>query len=227
MKTKINKLIGGAAIITALALSISSCKKDDDGNNTPSLTASLSFINTVEGSAAQDVYVNDSKVSTSAVAYGSSTGNITTSSGSKSISFKNSGSTTVTAAANINADVNTSLTAFLVKQGDGSLTVSTYVNDNTSTSGKVKVRFVNVAPLLSSSVNVVTSTGTSLISALAFKAATAYQTIDANTNLNVNMSGSLEITTITGTELQAGKIYTIWFDSSTSTKVKYHIIVQN
>lgn len=225
MKTKTNKFIAGVAMAAALVLSISSCKKDNDDEN--ALTASLSFVNTVDGSAAQDVYIDNGKVTTSAVAYGSASSNFSTNTGSKTIAFKNTGTATTTASTTINADVNTSHSIFLVKQADGSYALNTYANDNTSVSGKAKVRFINVAPLLSSAIKVTTSVGTSLIDALAFKAASAYQTIDANTALNINMAGSLETTTIAGSELQAGKIYTIWFDSSTTTKVKYHIIVQN
>ncbi|WP_461788083.1 DUF4397 domain-containing protein [Pedobacter sp.] len=224
MKINTNFLTTRLAVAAAVVLSITSCKKDD--NDDMMMNTQLSFVNTVEGSAAQDVYINDLKVNTSAVAYGSALTDISTSSGSKTISFKNTGSATVTASANVEANANSSQTAFLVKQANGNLAVSTYANDNTTTSGKVRVRFINVAPMLSSTINVATTTGTNLISALAFRVASAYQTIDANTNLNVTMSGSLEVTTIAGSELQAGKVYTIWFDSSSTTKAKYHIVVQ-
>jgi len=225
MKTKTNKLITGLALAFAVVFSISSCKKDDDNND--QTTASLTIVNTVEGSAAQEVYFNDSKASVSAVAYGSTASNVNTSTDSKTISFKNAGSATVNASANINLDANSSHSVFFVKQANGSFAVNAYANDNTSTSGKAKVRFINVAPLLSSAVNVTTNAGVALVSALTFRTASAYQTIDAATALNVNMTGSLEVTTIAASEIQAGKNYTIWFDSSTSTKVKYHIIVQN
>lgn len=225
MKIKTNHLITRMAVAAAVIFSISSCKKDDDNDNM--LNAKLSFVNTVEGSAAQDIFINDSKVSASAVGYGSSSNDISTSAGNKTISFKNAGSATVTASAEVNTSVNSSHTAFLVKQANGSMGISLYANESNAVSGKAKVRFINVAPMLTSTINVTTSAGANLISALAFKASSAYQAIDANTNLNVMMSGSLEVTTITGSELQAGKIYTIWFDSSTATKVKYHIVVHN
>jgi len=224
MKLKTKSLITRFAVAATVVLSISSCKKDN--NNDLSANARISFVNSVEGSAAQDAYINDVKVSASAIAYSNTATDISTAAGSKTIAFKNSGSATVTASANVNASENSSQTAFLVKQADGTMAINTYANDDNTVSGKAKVRFINVAPMLSSTINVTTSTGTSILSALAFKAASAYQTIDANTSLNVNMSGSLETTTIAGSELQAGKIYTIWFDSSTSTKAKYHIIVQ-
>lgn len=225
MKTKMNKCFAVAGLAAMVMFSLSSCKKDKNDNPEGS-NVSLSFVNTVEGSSAQDVYVNDSKASSSAVAYGSAATEISTSSGSKMIAFKNSGSATVTASTTINVNANSSQTVFLVKQSNGSMALSTHVNDNTTTSGKVRVRFINVAPLLTAAVNVATSTGTSLISALQFQAASAYQTIDANTSLNINMTGSAEVTTIAGSELQAGKTYTIWLDAVSSTKVKYHIILQ-
>jgi hypothetical protein len=225
MKTNINKFITGVAMAATLVYSISSCKKDDGDNK--QLTASLSFVNSAEGSSAQDVYVNDSKINTSAVAYGSASTNNSTSAGNKTVAFKNTGSASATASANVSADVNTSKTLFLVKQSDGSLAISAYSNENTATSGNARSRFINVAPLLSNTINVTTSTGASVISALSFKAASAYQTVDAATTFNVSMSGSLEVTTISGSEFQAGKIYTVWFDSSSTTKAKYHVVVEN
>lgn len=225
MKINTNHLITRLAVAAAVVFSISSCKKDNDDDDAM-LNSKLSFVNTVEGSTAQDVYINDMKVNTSAMAYSNAVTDISTTAGSKTISFKNTGSATVTAMADVNAEMNSSHTAFLVKQADGSLNISMFANDNTAASGKVKVRFINVAPLLTNTINVITSAGANLISALAFKAQSAYQTIDANTNLNVTMSGSAEVTTIAGSELEAGKIYTIWFDSSSSTKARYHIVVQ-
>jgi len=224
MKIKNNHFITRLAVAAAVIFSISSCKKDNDENSM--LGARLSFVNTVEGSTAQDVYINDAKVNTSAVAYANTVTDVNTSTGSKTLSFKNTGTATVTASADVSAEMNSSQTAFLVKQANGTMAVKTYANDETTVSGKAKVRFINVAPLLSGAINVTTSTGTSLITNLLFTTASAYQTIDANTNLNVTMTGSLDITTIAGSELQAGKNYIIWFDSSTTTKAKYHIVVQ-
>lgn len=225
MKITTNHFITRLAVAALVIFSVSSCKKDDDNDSL--LNAKLSFVNSVEGSAAQDIFINDSKVSASAVAYGNSSNDISTSAGNKTISFKNASSATVTASAEVNTNANSSHTAFLVKQANGSMGISLYANENSAVSGKAKVRFVNVAPMLTNTINVTTSAGANIISALAFRAASAYQTIDANTNLNVMMSGSLEVTTISGAELQAGKIYTIWFDSSTTTKAKYHILVHN
>lgn len=215
----------GTAFLAALTFSISSCKKDDDDVNSP--TGKVVFVNTVEGSAAQDTYIGNNRTSAAAVAYGNTSGSVSAPAGESMVSFKNTGSATASASGDINLDANTTLTVFLVKELNGTMGIKTYANENAAVSGKARVRFINVAPLLTGAVNVAYSTGTSLISALGYKAASAYQTIDANTSLNVNMSGSLEVTNISGAELQAGKNYTIWFDSSTSTKVKYHVIVEN
>ncbi|MHA4894804.1 DUF4397 domain-containing protein [Pedobacter sp. PWIIR3] len=224
MKTRTQKITTAVSLAMTVLFFLSSCKKDEDNAK---LTASLTIVNSVEGSAAQDVYINDAKTSSSAVAYASASSNISTSTGTKTIVFKNTGSSTVTASATINADANSSQSIFLVKRADGSYGVNTYAKDNATVSGKAKVRFVNVAPLLSGAVNVTTSTGAAIISGLAFQAASAYQTVDANTALNVSMTGSLEVTTISATELEAGKNYIVWFDSSTTTKVKYHVVLQN
>lgn len=226
MKTNFNKSIIGFALVGALMVSISSCKKDSDDE--AQVTATVAVVNAAEGSTAQDVYVDDSKASTSAIAYGSSASNVTTIVGSRTISFKNSGTSTVTASGSVNVGANATQTVYLSKLANGSLTVSTYANESSApTSGKAKVRFINLAPLLTSTINVTTSTGAAVVSALTLRATSAYQEINAATAFNVTMSGSLEVTTIAGSEIQAGKIYTIWFDSATTTKAKYHIVVEN
>ncbi len=226
MKTNFNKSIIGFALVGALAISFSSCKKDNDDD--AQLTATISVVNAVEGSAAQDVYVNDSKASTSAVAYGSAASNISTTAGNRTITFKNTGTATATASADVNISASSTQTFYLTKSATGSLSVSAYANESSApSSGKAKVRFINVAPLLTGTINVTTSTGTAVVNALAFKAASAYQEVNAATAFNVTMAGSLEVTTIAASEIQAGKIYTVWFDSSTTTKAKYHIVVEN
>lgn len=225
MKTNIKNLLTSAALFGALICSLSSCEKDDD--ETVQSTATISLVNSVEGSAAQDVYLNDSKANVSAVAYGSSETKLTVPANNQTIAFKNSGTATTSASANVSFSPNSSHTIFLVKKVDGSLAVNTYANDDAVVNGKAKVRFINVAPLLAGAINVTLATGASVITPLTYTAASAYQTIDAATTLNVNMTGSLETTTIANTTLQAGKVYTIWFDSSTTTKVKYHVIVHN
>ena len=223
MKKNLKHVIKAGALLLALSFSFISCK--DDKDDEPKAMASLTVVNTVEGSAAQDFYVNDSK-KISNLTYGSSS-KITITSGTSFGVFKNSSATAVNASSNFTLGADSKQTMFLIKNLDGSFGVDAYSDDNTTTSGKARVRFINLSPILSGVVNVTTSTGTSLASALAYRGASTYQTIDANTNLNVNMVGSLETTTIAGSEFQAGKTYTVWFDSSTTTKAKYHVIVQN
>ena len=225
MKTKINKIITGIALTMTVITTLSSCKKDEDENK--NLKASINVVNSVEGSTAQDAYVDDSKATTSPVAYGSASGSLNIATGNRTIVFKNAGTSTLTASAGFNAELNSSTTVFLVKKADGSYGINTYANDNTTVSGKARVRFVNVAPLLSAAINVTTSAGTAVVNGLTYTAASAYQTVDANTAFNITMAGSLEVTTISSTELQAGKNYIVWFDSSSSTKAKYHVVLQN
>lgn len=223
MKTNFKNVLKTSAMILAITFSAVSCKNDKD-DDPQTATASLTIVNSVEGSAAQDFYINDSKVSSN-LAYGSSA-TLTVPAGTSKGTFTNTSSTAANVNSTFTLSANSNQTLFLIKNMDGSYGVNAYSNDNTSTSGKARVRFINVSPVLSAAINVTTSTGTSLASTLAYKGASAYQTIDANTALNVNTVGSLETTTVSGSEFQAGKVYTVWFDSATTTKAKYHVIVQ-
>ncbi|MEJ5995725.1 DUF4397 domain-containing protein [Pedobacter sp. Du54] len=224
MKKNFKHAIKASALLLALSFTFVSCKDDKDDEPTAAM-ASLTVVNSVEGSGAQDFYVNDSK-KISSLTYGSNA-NISITSGTNVGVFRNSSATTVNASATFTVGANTKQTMFLIKNADGSYGVNAYSDDNTSTSGKARVRFINLSPTLGAAINVTTSTGTSLASALAYRGASTYQTIDANTALNVNVIGSLQTTTIAGSEFQAGKVYTIWFDSSTTTEAKYHVIAQN
>jgi hypothetical protein len=223
MKKNFKQAIKVGALLLALSFSFVSCK--DDKDDEPTAMASLTVVNAIEASAPQDFYVNDSK-KISGLTYGSNS-NISITSGTSVGVFKNSSASEVNAISNFTLGANTKQTLFLIKNIDGSSSVNAYSNDDTATSGKARVRFINLSPILSAAINVTTSAGTSLASAIAYKGASTYQTIDANTSLNVNMIGSLETTTIAGSEFQAGKVYTIWFDSSTTTKAKYHVIAEN
>ncbi|RYG19065.1 MAG: DUF4397 domain-containing protein [Chitinophagaceae bacterium] len=223
MKTNFKHAIKASALLLALSFSIVSCK--DDKDDEPTAMASLTVVNTVEGSAPQDFYVDDSKA-ISSLAYGSNS-NITIASGTSVGAFRNASSTATNASYRFTLGADSKQTLFLIRNRDGSFGINAYSDDNTTTSGKARVRFINLSPILSAAINVTTSAGTSLASALAYQGASTYQTIDANTAININTIGSLETTTIAGSEFQAGKVYTVWFDSSTSTNAKYHIIAQN
>jgi hypothetical protein len=228
MKTNFNKSMIGIALVGLLMVSISACK--NDRKDYVRVRTNLGVVNAVEGSSAQDVYVDDTKANTTPVSYGNPATTVSVPTGGATVSFKNAGTSTETASTNLNlSEGGATQTVYLSKLANGSLTVSSYPSESNTppTTGKAKVRFINLASLLSSTINVTTSTGGAVVSGLSLRASSAYQEVNAATAFNISATGSAEVTTIPAAEIQAGKIYTIWLDSSLGTKVNYHIVAEN
>jgi hypothetical protein len=226
MKTKFNKSMIGIALIGLLMVSISSCKKDREDYTR--VKTNLSVVNAVEGSAPQDVYIDDTKTSTPPVNYGDAPTTVAASEGNVTVTLKNTGTSVVTASTTLNSTADVTPTLYLSKQANGSLALTQIATDATVTAsvpGKAKVRFINLGSILSSTINAATSTGVSLATSLSLGASTAYQDVDAATPINLTVAGSAEVTTVPGATIQAGKVYTIWLDGATGTKVKYHVVV--
>ncbi|MFD0941430.1 DUF4397 domain-containing protein [Pedobacter boryungensis] len=227
MKTIFNKTSAIILTVICMIALMSSCKKNNDDVIVEG-TANLRVVNSVQGSSSQDFYQRDTKLTTSAVAYGESSGYLTAQSGASSVSFRNSGSTTANVSASVGIKANASYTVFYYTNASGTAQLNGFEDDNTApASGKSKVRFVNVGSALANSINVVAAGGASLTAGLTFGYSSPYSTIDANTALNVNILSSANTTVIPGTTFQSGKIYTIWFDATNTTTASYHVIVQN
>lgn len=232
MKTIFNKrsiyLLMMIGLTTAI---ISSCKKDDDVDNTPVVfgDAKLMAVNAVQGSTAQDVYQGDTKISTTAVTYGNTTGYITVKGGYSTISFKNTGSTTINTSRNVGFATGSSSTIYYYSNGSGSVLAGEVADDLTvPAAGKASVTFLNLGVGLNNTVNVnIASSGALLISGLAFQTLSSTKIIDANTDLNFNVVGVTTASTIPGSTFQSGKIYTVWFDAASSTSANYHVVQHN
>lgn len=214
-------------VIFAIA-ALSSCKKDDDA--TVNGTAYLMITNAAEGSAAQDFYLDNTKLSTSAVAYAQSTSYLNNTPGNHSATFNNTGSAT----ANVSFSLTTAIGGYYSVYYTGGATASSnsYVvtqDDNTApASGKAKVRFIHLASAAAaSSVDFGISATNKLVTGLAYKAVSAYNTVDANTTFFLYASGSTTAMLSLPVTIQAGKIYTIYVSGSTTATLSYHIVAQN
>lgn len=202
-----------------------SCSKDD--SNTTSAYASVKIVNAVRGSAAQDLYIDNTKLNTSAVAYGQSSDFLSAKSGDHQAKFTNTGSATA----------NTAFTLSL--QGSGHYTIYYTGNDTTNTSfttqnditapaaGKAKVRFIQLSTALASAVDFGVTGSSKLATSLTYKAVTAYYEVDPNTTFSLYASGSLTAFLSIPAALQAGKVYTIYTSGNTALSVTYNIVAEN
>lgn len=228
MKTILNmKLAKIFTLAGLLAVSFSSCKKDDDYVEVTG-DAKIRLVNTVQGSSPQDVYQNDTKLSTG-LAYGQNTDYLTIVGGTgTSITLKNTGTQTVTATTLAAAQVGASYTAFYYTNGSGGATITGFADDTTlPAAGKVRIRFVNLGTTFINNINVNLTNGTLVAGGLAAGYVSVYNVVDANTALNVTVVGSTDVKVIPATEFQSGKIYTVWFDAASNTMANYHVIAQN
>jgi len=228
MKTLINKTtVRIFASVFMLAILISSCKKDDDQDIVYG-DAKVRVVNAVPGAAAQNFFQGDTKVNTTPVAYGESSGYLTIKAGASSISFRNNTTSTVSATDNLSVDTDVNFTAFYYANGSGDGQIASIKDDNTApATGKARIRFINLSGVFSNSVAVKTLADIAVINPINSGGVSSYVSVDANVDLLTYVVGSTNFTTITGASLTAGKVYTIWFDATNATTVQYHLIQQN
>lgn len=204
-----------------------SCKKNDDevivyGN------AKFKLINAAQGSVAQDFYQGDTKINTTAVAYGESSDYLTLKAGSSTVFFKSAVDQTVSATGNIGINTDVNYTVFYVKNSIGSGEITGYPESNAQPpAGKAGVRFVNLGAILTNALTVSFNNGEPLTTALSFGNSTNYAVIDPSVDLKFSTMGSTTSTVILGSSFQAGKLYTVWFDAANATTAQHHIVVQN
>lgn len=214
-------------VIFAIA-ALTSCKKDDDASLNG--TAYIMVTNAAEGSAAQDFYLDNAKLNASAVAYTQSTSYLNSTPGSHTAYFSNTGTTT----ANTSLSFSTSLGGYysVYYTGGASASSSSYVvaqdDQSAPSSGKAKVRFIHLASgAANTAVDFGINATNKLVTGLAYKAVSAYNTVDANTTFSLYAAGSTTALLSIPVTIQAGKIYTIYVSGSTTATLSYHIIAQN
>lgn len=209
-------------VLSSLALILSSCSKKHDENE--NMSAFVKVTNAAEGSAAQDFYLDNTKLTASSVAYGSSSDFLTASTGNHQGKFEDSGTTTV------NASLALSLQAgkyYSVFYADGK-SYGSFEDDRTMPqSGKIRVRFINLSSAVNTAVDFGITTGSKIASNLAYKAASTYYDIDPAAVLSLYATGSsTALLSIPGT-FEAGHIYTVYISGSTTASVTAHVIAEN
>ncbi|QKJ28584.1 DUF4397 domain-containing protein [Mucilaginibacter mali] len=213
-------------VLFAIA-ALSSCKKDDS-NAGISGSAYVMITNAAEGSSAQDFYLDNAKLNASAVAYTQSSSYLTASSGNRAAQFTNSGSTTANASFSMSLSGGQYYSVYYTGSASSNSYVVAQDDQSAPASGKAKVRFIHLASAAASTaVDFGISATNKLVTGLAYKAVSAYNTVDANTTFFLYASGSTTATLSIPVTIQAGKIYTIYVSGATTATLSYHIIAQN
>jgi hypothetical protein len=208
-------------ILLTLAAMLPSCSKNDNND----LNANVMIVNSFEGSAAQDFYLNSAKVNTQAVAYAQSSSYISTASGDKVAEFKNTGSAQANATSNTTLEGGKYYTFYYTGSGSSSQTAKTEDDMSAPPSGKCKVRYINLNANGSSNIDF-SFNGTKLGSNLAYKSASSFTVMDPGTlTFKILTAGTTNLVFDMPVTLQAGKIYTLW--ASGSTVLTSHLIAHN
>jgi hypothetical protein len=219
--TRIKILSLTAILFTTVALT--SCSKDDDED--VNAVARVKVVNAVQGSGEVNLTLDNVMLEGSAVGYGESSGYLSTGEGDRDAQFK--------AGSDVKTDFDLKLqggkyyTVYYTGNTDVKSSFVTEDDMGTPASGKAKVRFVH-ASSAGSNIDVAILNATSkLVSDLSYKAASTYQTVDANTSFVLYAAGTLNLVLTMPTEIQAGKIYTIFVSGSSSASLSYHVVAQN
>lgn len=225
---KSNKL--GKFLLFAAAgvtLGLSSCSDDDISTGE---SVNVKIVNAAESSPAQDVFIEDVKVNSSALGYLESTGYITTtnSGNDRKIEARTSGSNDVFATEEEDLKSNKNYTFFITGTGSSADIEITEDDLTAPASGKAKVRFVHVSSMSSEKVDIYSGT-TKIAAGVERGDVSRFQQIDGGlTSIGVLTAGSTDMNAIKSLSiqnLQADKIYTILIYGS--TEVNARVIAHN
>ncbi|WP_256004808.1 DUF4397 domain-containing protein [Pedobacter deserti] len=229
MKNKfLSKGMFMGAIVLALATTVSSCKKDDIDE---SGSANVKVVNASTASTAQGFYLAGRTVVQGGLTFGNASDYISVNSGNNlQLQFRNEGSSSNYASAQMDLDNGAYYTVFLAGDGQAAR-VKVYKDDRSApTSGKVKVRFAHLSDAAPSTIDIRTSAGTTLIAGLNRDNASNYIEVNPGVmSLQVFGAGQDASvgTTFDITALAENRIYTIYVTGSTESSISVRQISHN
>jgi len=214
-------------IFIMLFMCLFSCKKDIPTDVTIlGAEAKVKIINASLSTKTLDFYLNDSKITDKALAPGESSNYIKIQSGAKHASFINNGVEDATA--ELTFVPLFSYTSFYVEDKTGKGEILALQDDLGATeAGMARIRFVNLSPNFTNSINIITTGNTLLVNSLAFKEKSMYFAIDPNIDLGFSVLGTGGLKIMRGTEFEAGKVYTIWLGGNSNANLSINKITYN
>ncbi|WP_316817382.1 DUF4397 domain-containing protein [Pedobacter nyackensis] len=229
-KVRMTSVIACLGLIVAFA----SCSKKYDPVPEPVGDLEILAVNTVSGSADQDLLINGVAKITG-VSYGEATAYVKVTSGNSTLGFYNTG-TTATANAGLQSGlpIGAKAAMYYYKLGGGELRAGLIDNATTNpATGKAKVRFLHLNNFMVTgaetsipiAISIDGGTGT-LIPSLSFANLSVYQEVDPGSKFNFTATGVTAGAAFDGPIL-ANKIYTIWIDGTSAANLTGHLVVQN
>ena len=205
-----------------------SCKKNDtDNGKVVRGEAKVKLINAAQSPSSVDFYLNDSKINSSALAFGETSDYIKIESGTKTTTVSKDVNT-LDAEAEFSYVPTLSYTTFFVEDKTGKGEVLIF-EDNLGAieMGKARIKFINLSPNFTNAINITLAGVGLLVNSLPFKEASGYFTIAPNTNIGISVLGLEGLKIIEGSEFEAGKIYTLWVSGSSNSNLSINKITYN
>ena len=195
--------------IAAAIITFSSCTKKNDDTT---FYSSLSVTHASPDAPAVDIYIDNSKVTTTPFSFSNTTGylkNII--SGKRNIKVNVAGTTTNVINADITFDGNKNYSLFAIDSVSKLSTILTVDDLTTPAAGKAHVRFIHLSPD-APAVDIAVVGGPVVFPNSSFKSVSAFTPLGAGAyNLEVRVAGTTNVAlTLPSITLESGKIYTVY-----------------
>ena len=195
--------------IAAAIISFSSCTKKNDDTT---FYSSLSVTHASPDAPAVDIYIDNSKVTTTPFSFSNTTGYLKNLiSGKRNIKVNVAGTTTNVINADITFDGNKNYSLFAIDSVSKLSTILTVDDLTTPAAGKAHVRFIHLSPD-APAVDIAVVGGPVVFPNSSFKSVSAFTPLGAGTyNLEVRVAGTTNVAlTLPSITLESGKIYTVY-----------------
>ena len=213
-------------LVCSLLVLLSSCVKKTE---VPQGEVRIRFVNALPNSLPQDVYVNNGKLNVAAVGPGQATAYLSLYSGQNYLAMANTGTTTPNGdIIPYNAVIGSYATFFYyTKNLNGGSATGLKEDDMTAPpAGKARVRFIHLNSFLNNSIRVSVVGSGELFAGLGFGSASSYYNVDPGSKFQGAATGVVTSPVIDAS-IQAGKIYTIFFNGTTGTELYGNLLIQN
>jgi hypothetical protein len=226
MKRNSNKLLT-AALLMMFSSYITSCKK----NNVDAYgSMNLKVVNAAPNSGPQSFTLVDQVLISGGLDFTDASDYISTNSGTRLVAqFKKDGTNTVYATGELWTANDLSFTVYLAGEGS-SARVKMFQDDlSAPPSGKVRIKFIHLSDAAPSLISIKNSAGDNLVTTITRDIASGYSNVDPGT-LSIKIYGVVSgdnIGNFDVTNLQAGKIYTLYLTGSTDASLSVQKVLHN
>jgi hypothetical protein len=226
IKPILKNLFTGVTILS-LAISISSCEKNDvdEGGS-----VNLKVVNASPNSTGMSFILANTVLVSGGLDFTESSDYINTNAGSRMVAqFRTEGSSANFASGELWIFRDLTYTVYLA--GEGSNARVKFYQDNLSApaSGKARVKFLDFSNGIPANINIKNGAGNNLVTNLIRDIPSSYQDIDSGAlSLQIyDTALKTSVGTFEAGTLAAGKIYTIYITGSSSDNVSVHQVVHN